>query len=172
VGRENGGGADRYRIDYAEQMCAPIGRSIVRDRAVDHGGDAVEHKTNERKYYQCEVQRQQQDHHNSRCGERLTNGDGSEVTQPISDPATSKLASGAADKDQRQSESRGSDSRALLDQQEWQAHEKAASYDAVRDAKQRQNVKAEAPGLRIALAARASGKLGRHCLRLRRNPRG
>jgi ABC-type uncharacterized transport system substrate-binding protein len=45
----------------------------------------------------------------------------------MTDPAAGKLAGGAADKDQRQGEPRGGDSRPLSDQQEWQTHEKAVA---------------------------------------------
>jgi hypothetical protein len=49
------------------------------------------------------------------------------IAEPIPDPATGKLASGTADKEQRQGKPRGRNSRPLSDQQERQAHEKAAS---------------------------------------------
>src|SRR5262249_58294425 len=77
-------------------------------------------------------------------GEGLENSDGRDVAEPIGDPSAGKLAGGAADKHQRQSESSGRDSRPLSDQQERQAHKKAASHDAVRDAEQHENAKAEA----------------------------
>src|SRR5215831_2247024 len=47
----NCGRADRYRVEHAEQMRAPIRCSIVRHRTVDHGGDAIEYNTNKGKYY-------------------------------------------------------------------------------------------------------------------------
>src|SRR5262249_37099123 len=47
----NCGRADRYRVEHAEQMRAPIRCSIVRHRTVDHGGDAIEYKTDKRKNY-------------------------------------------------------------------------------------------------------------------------
>src|SRR5262245_57264906 len=72
-------------------------------------------------------------------------GDSGAVAEPIADPSAGKLSGGAADKDQRQCESRSRDSRPLSDQQEWQAHKKAASHDAVCDAEQDENAKAELP---------------------------
>jgi hypothetical protein len=78
------------------------------------------------------------------------------------DPGAGKLSSSPADKDQRQSESRGRDSRPLSDQQEWQAHKKATSHEAVHNAEQHENAKAEVFACRFALGALASGKLDGH----------
>src|SRR5262249_3000501 len=47
----NGCRADRYRVEHAEQMRAPIWCSIARPRTVDHGGDAIEYNTDKGKYY-------------------------------------------------------------------------------------------------------------------------
>jgi hypothetical protein len=105
------------------------------------------------------LHRQQQEHDNSYCGERLANGDSGAVAEPIADPSAGKLSGGAADKDQRQCESRSRDSRPLSDQQEWEAHKKAASHDAVCDAEQDENAKAELPRS-ITFAALTEGKLG------------
>src|SRR5262249_32938202 len=43
--RRDGGRPDRDCVEHAEKMCAPFRRGIVWHRAVDHGGDAVKHKT-------------------------------------------------------------------------------------------------------------------------------
>src|SRR5262249_41119350 len=82
-----------------------------------------------------------------------------------------RLPGATADKDQCQCESRGRDSRPLSDQQEWEAHKKAASHDTVRDAEQHENAKAKPPRS-IASAALAEGKLGGGRVRLRRDLRG
>src|SRR6516225_6316702 len=140
-------------------MCAPLWRSIVGHRAVNHSGDAIEHQTDERKHDQCKLDRQQQDNDNSYCGEGLANGDSDAVAEPIADPSAGKLSGGAADKHQRQCESRSRDSRPLSDQPEWEAHKKAASHDAVGDAEQDENAKAEPPRS-ITFAALTEGKLG------------
>src|SRR5262249_35855080 len=124
-------------------MCAPLWRSIVRHRAVNDGSDANEHKAEERKPEQWNFQQQQPEEDKPYCGERLANGDSGAVAEQIADPSAGKLSGGAADKDQRQCESRSRDSRPLSDQQEWQAHKKAASHDAVCDAEQDENAKAE-----------------------------
>src|SRR5262249_274743 len=97
-GRRNGGRANRDRVEHAEQMCAPLWRSIVRHRAVNHGGEGIEPKTDERKYEQCKLHRQQQDHDYSYCGEGLANGDSGAIAEPIADPSAGELTRGAADK--------------------------------------------------------------------------
>src|SRR5262249_37734758 len=74
--------------------------------------------------------------------ERLANGDGCAVAEPIADPSAGELSGGTADKDQCQCESRGRDGRPLSDQQEWEAHKKAASHDNAADAEKHENAKA------------------------------
>ena len=58
-----GGEAAAACVEHAERMRALLRRSIARHGAVDHGGDAIKHKTDERKHDRCELQRQQQDRH-------------------------------------------------------------------------------------------------------------
>src|SRR5262249_60696175 len=103
--------------------------------------------------------------------EAWENREGAEVAEPMGDPSAAKLAGGAADKDQRQCETRSRDSRPLSDQQEWEADKKAASHDAVCDAEQHENAKAEPPRS-IAFAALTEGKLGGGRVRLGRELRG
>src|SRR6516162_10152173 len=134
-------------------MCAPLRRSIGGHGSVDDGGDAVEHYTDQRKCGESKLEWQGQQRGNSCCRERLADDDGGAIAEPVGDEAAGKLARSPADEDQRQRESRSSDRRAFSDQQERQAHKKAAAYDAVGDAKQHENAKPKAHARRNGLTA-------------------